>query len=131
MRCAHAGAVPVESVVTGEVLAALCPACDAQLPTEFLSCPHDNVIDTPALNQRPGLGICNGCGVSAWYGCEPINWADVMPQRVVSISADVTAEEAAAFKARFEAVQRGPHRLVFVPTVASISVPTPIEMTIP
>lgn len=29
--CTHASAVPVESVVTGEVLAALCLGCDAQL----------------------------------------------------------------------------------------------------
>lgn len=30
--CSHVAAVPVESVVTGEVLALLCPTCDVQLP---------------------------------------------------------------------------------------------------
>lgn len=66
-RCTHTSAVPVESTVTGDVLAALCPDCGVQLPAEFLTCPHENVIDTPALNQRSGLGICNDCGVSACY----------------------------------------------------------------
>ncbi|MEU4578963.1 hypothetical protein [Nonomuraea sp. NPDC023979] len=60
--------MPVESAVDGEVLAALCPGCDRQLPAEFLTCPHDNVIDTPSLSQPPGLGICNDCGTSAWFG---------------------------------------------------------------
>ena len=36
--CTHAGAVPVTSTVTGEILAALCPACDQQLPAEFPGC---------------------------------------------------------------------------------------------
>lgn len=36
MICAHADAVPVESTVTGEVLAALCPECGRQLPATFL-----------------------------------------------------------------------------------------------
>ncbi len=31
-RCAHTDAVPVESVVTGDTLAWLCPGCDTQLP---------------------------------------------------------------------------------------------------
>lgn len=35
--CRHVRAVPVESVVTGELLAALCPDCDEQLPPERLS----------------------------------------------------------------------------------------------
>ncbi|MFI7630244.1 hypothetical protein [Microbispora rosea] len=35
--CTHAAAVPVESAVTGQVLAALCPACDAQLPAETIT----------------------------------------------------------------------------------------------
>jgi hypothetical protein len=30
--CAHEGAVPVELLVTRELVAWLCPACDAQLP---------------------------------------------------------------------------------------------------
>lgn len=31
-RCSHPRPVPVESVVTGELLARLCPDCDEQLP---------------------------------------------------------------------------------------------------
>lgn len=115
MRCAHAEAVPVESVVTGEVLAALCPGCDVQLPAEFLTCPHENVIDTPALNQRPGLGICNDCGVSASFD---------RPRAVITFGGDVNPEDLEAFRARFLAVQQGPHRMLFVPYVASISAPT-------
>ena len=33
-RCAHEAAVPVESTVTGEVLAYWCPTCQAQLGPE-------------------------------------------------------------------------------------------------
>lgn len=33
--CAHTGAVPVDSLVTGERLAWLCVKCDAQLPAEW------------------------------------------------------------------------------------------------
>jgi hypothetical protein len=68
VACAHEEAVPVESAVTGEVLAALCPGCDAQLPAEFLTCPHDNVIEITTLGEPPGRGICNDCGTSAWFG---------------------------------------------------------------
>ncbi|MFI9558847.1 hypothetical protein [Nonomuraea endophytica] len=66
-RCDHSGAVPVESAVTGEVLAALCPGCDAQLPAEFLGCAHANAIDITSLNEPPGRSICNDCGTSGWY----------------------------------------------------------------
>ncbi|MGP4092973.1 hypothetical protein [Nonomuraea sp. KM90] len=121
MRCAHAEAVPVESVVTGEVLAALCPDCDAQLPAEFLACPHEDVIETPCLCHPPGLGICNGCGTSAWFD---------RPQMVISFGKDVDAERLAEFEARFRAAQREPYRTLFLPYVASISVPTPIELEI-
>jgi hypothetical protein len=33
--CRHADAIPVESVVTGDTLAYLCPTCSAQLPASF------------------------------------------------------------------------------------------------
>ncbi|MEV0619577.1 hypothetical protein AB0I81_40105 [Nonomuraea sp. NPDC050404] len=33
-RCSHPRPVPVESVVTGELLARLCPDCDEQLPAQ-------------------------------------------------------------------------------------------------
>lgn len=35
--CWHADAVPVESSVTGEILAALCPDCGRQLPVAWLT----------------------------------------------------------------------------------------------
>lgn len=34
-RCRHLDVVPVESVVTGELVAHLCLTCDAQLPAEW------------------------------------------------------------------------------------------------
>lgn len=68
VRCAHRRAVPVESTVTGETVAALCPDCDVQLPPGFLGCPHDNAIDTPTMGHPPGLQICNDCRTSGWYG---------------------------------------------------------------
>jgi hypothetical protein len=117
----HTSAIPVESVVTGDVLAALCPACDAQLPAEFLACPHDNVIEITSWGEPPGRGICNGCGASAWFG---------HPQALISLDEDVDAERLAEFEARFRAAQQEPHRVMFLPTVASISVPTPTEMEI-
>lgn len=64
--CAHAGAVPVASVVDGEVLAALCPRCDAQLPAAWLTCRHENDIAISALGERPGRFLCNDCGGSGW-----------------------------------------------------------------
>lgn len=68
--CAHTEAVPVESSVTGEIHAALCPICGIQLTAEFLGCPHINIIDTPSMDQPPGQAICNDCGTSGWYGHE-------------------------------------------------------------
>jgi hypothetical protein len=35
-RCPHYNAVPVESVVTGELLARLCPDCDQQLYADYM-----------------------------------------------------------------------------------------------
>ena len=37
--CTHLNAVPVELILTGEVVAALCPDCDEQLPAS-LARPH-------------------------------------------------------------------------------------------
>jgi hypothetical protein len=34
--CAHPATVPVETVLTGELVAWLCPGCDSQLPAAFL-----------------------------------------------------------------------------------------------
>lgn len=121
MRCSHASAMPVESVVTGEVLAALCPACDAQLPAEFLTCPHENVIDTPSLNHPPGLGICSDCGTSAWYGGQPT--------ALVTLGPEMAPEDLERFRERFLAARHGPHRTVWLPYVATLSAPTAGEIT--
>ncbi|MEV7805015.1 hypothetical protein AB0O28_18900 [Microbispora sp. NPDC088329] len=68
MTCDHSAAVPVESIVTGEVLAALCPACDTQLPAEFLGCPHENTIEITSLGEVPGTRhVCIDCGTTGRY----------------------------------------------------------------
>ncbi|MEV1245130.1 hypothetical protein [Nonomuraea sp. NPDC049750] len=121
MRCAHASAVPVESVVTGEVLAALCPGCDTQLPAAFLACSHENVIDITNLSEPPGQGICNDCGTAAWFGGRPT--------ALITLAAEITPEDLEAFKARFLVAQREPYRTLFLPYVASLSAPTPSETT--
>lgn len=84
MRCSHASAVPVESVVTEEVLAALCPDCDVQLSAEFLTCPHENVIDITSLGEVPGCGICNDCGTSAWFDQSPNDRRAVMVAQLIA-----------------------------------------------
>lgn len=115
MRCAHARAVPVESAVTGEVLAALCPVCDHQLPADFLGCPHENVIDIMSLGEPPGLGICNDCGTSGWYG---------RPQELITSGADANTEDLEAFRARFLAVQLKPYRTLYLPPSSACAPPT-------
>ena len=50
-RCAHGGAVPVESI-EGETVAKLCTKCDTQLPADF----QPSIVDlfyNPALTQLP------------------------------------------------------------------------------
>lgn len=81
MACDHAGAVPVESIVTGETLAALCPGCDTQLPAELLGCPHRDVINVSALDQPPGLYLCQQCGTTGHYRA-----VDGSPYRTVGTS---------------------------------------------
>jgi hypothetical protein len=67
-RCAHTGAVPVETgdqVFGTTVVAALCPTCGAQLPVAWLTCDHDDTIEIPALDEHPPYTqICNGCGAT-------------------------------------------------------------------
>lgn len=108
MRCAHAGAVPVESIVTGEVLAALCPDCGEQLSAEFLTCPHADVIDIVALGELPGQGICNGCGTSGWFEREPRDPKAAMAAQLVasgwdpaSVHRAVAAEDFLLLEHRF------------------------------
>ncbi len=67
-RCTHANAIPVESTITGETLAALCPDCDTQLPPGFLDCTHDDIIDITSLGEPPGRQLCQRCGATGWYG---------------------------------------------------------------
>ncbi len=67
-RCDHASAVPVESVITREILAAICSGCGVQLPAGFLGCPHLNTIDISSLCEPSGRHICNDCGTTGWYG---------------------------------------------------------------
>ena len=63
--CDHAQAVPVESAVTGEVLAALCPGCDTRLPARFLTCDHPSSVDVSSLGDLPGSHeLCLSCGVT-------------------------------------------------------------------
>lgn len=118
MTCAHEGAVPVESAVTGEVLAALCPGCDAQLPAAFLTCPHDNVIEITTFGEPPGRGICNDCGTSAWFG-------RIGDAKLTASLVAMGFEPGSTIRAVKE---RDPlkleHRGLFVPTVADLSAPT-------
>lgn len=62
MICAHAAAVPVESTVTGEILATLCPACSTQLPARFLGCPHNQTIEVTSMGDRGQQRHCLDCG---------------------------------------------------------------------
>ena len=80
LGCDHAAAVPVESIVTGEILAALCPACGEQLTAAFLGCAHDNAIDTGGPSDRPGSrNVCNDCGTTGAYGStDPGYWPGAM-----------------------------------------------------
>lgn len=77
--CSHADAVPVDSCVTGETLAWLCPPpCDQRLPMEWgevladrqatrefrAACTHDEVTDITALGEFRRHGVCCRCGQS-------------------------------------------------------------------
>ena len=107
MRCSHAAAVPVYSAVTGELVAALCPECDQQLSAEFLGCVHANIIDTPALGEQPGRGICNDCGTSAWFD---------RPPALITCRTDVNTED---LEARLRAVRADPYRTLYLPSVST------------
>jgi hypothetical protein len=75
--CPHTEAVPVDSCVTGETLAWLCPPpCDQRLPVEWgevladrqatkefrAACTHDDVTDVTNLGQLRRHGVCCRCG---------------------------------------------------------------------
>ncbi|MER7131224.1 hypothetical protein [Streptosporangium saharense] len=59
-RCGHPAAIPVEA--DGEVVAGLCPDCDAQLPAGWFSCTHSAT--------RSGPTRCLSCGSSWWEAAE-------------------------------------------------------------
>lgn len=61
--CAHRDALPV-TLSTGELVAALCPSCDVQLPGKFLGCPHPESIALPEMGQWRCWYLCNDCGAS-------------------------------------------------------------------
>lgn len=56
--CLHTHAVPVELHLTGELVAWLCPDCDAQLPEDFRR-------PLPAALYRPGGGWIDRGGTAA------------------------------------------------------------------
>lgn len=119
MTCAHEGAVPVESAVTGEVLAALCPGCDAQLPAAFLTCPHDNVIEITTFGEPPGRGICNDCGASAWFGRRANDAATAaglvaMGWDPASVQRAVASQDLLELEHRFIEAQKRPHRILYL-----------------
>lgn len=75
--CPHDDAVPVESCVTGETLAWLCPPpCGQGLPPEWgevlarrqaerefrAACTHEDVLDITSLGDRSRWGLCRRCG---------------------------------------------------------------------
>ncbi|MGI5288048.1 hypothetical protein ACQEVF_32550 [Nonomuraea polychroma] len=108
--------MPVESLVTGEVLAALCPGCDTQLSAEFPGCPHDNAIDITNLRELPGRQICNDCGTTGWYGSSP--------RAVVTLSESVPPEQLERFKARLAE----PYKLMYLPHAADPAAPARSEI---
>lgn len=124
MMCPHADAVPVESTVTGQVLAALCPDCDTQLPAEFLTCPHENVIDITNMGEPPGQGICNDCGTTAWFARPSANRRTDLPQLIAAgwdpdSVRDALADDYEALRHTFEAAQAEPYRIILLPSASA------------
>lgn len=62
--CAHPNAISVESA--GEVVAALCPDCDQQLPAAWLDCNHEwptvETIDISTYVTHHEELMCVRCG---------------------------------------------------------------------
>ncbi|KAB2347331.1 hypothetical protein [Actinomadura rudentiformis] len=67
-QCAHGSAIPVE--FGGEVVAALCPECDQQLPAEWLTCDHADAVENTMFGDMRRRWLCTGCGVE--YSDPPI-----------------------------------------------------------
>lgn len=60
--CTHVDAVPVVSA--GETVAALCPSCDQQLPAEWLTCGHPDVVEFATFGSPVIEGYCPACNVT-------------------------------------------------------------------
>lgn len=58
--CAHQNAVPVES--GGELVAALCPDCDTQLPAAWIGCTHPETVEITMLADPCAVHLCQRCG---------------------------------------------------------------------
>lgn len=58
--CAHPDALPVES--GGELVAALCPDCDRQLPAEWIGCEHPETVEITSLGDQYPVHLCQACG---------------------------------------------------------------------
>ncbi|MGI5286628.1 hypothetical protein ACQEVF_25270 [Nonomuraea polychroma] len=116
-QCDHVTTVPVESAVTGEILAALCLCCDAQLPAEALGCPHHDVIGISTLSQPTDLQLCNQCGTTGWFGTTP-------PAGLVSFSSDINPDEVRAFAAAWAHTQQTTRTTILGPPM-TITTTTP------
>ena len=60
--CDHAAAEPVVTL-EGETVGAICPACDMRLPTLWIGCTHERLIETRALCEAEPRPMCLHCGV--------------------------------------------------------------------
>ena len=69
MPCAHPDAIPVES--GSELVAALCPTCDTQLPAAWFTCDHPNTIEISVWSEPHGRMVCLACGATYWEEHNP------------------------------------------------------------
>lgn len=58
--CAHSGAVPV-TLTDGELVAALCPSCDAQLPAAWIGCAHQAGVEITMFSDPLPRYLCTHC----------------------------------------------------------------------
>lgn len=66
MTCIHVGAIPVHAYPTDELVAHLCPDCDAQLPVEWKPLrPSILVPADPLVGPSPYVGPEFGSGIVA------------------------------------------------------------------
>ena len=60
--CDHAAAEPVVTL-DGDTVGAVCPTCDAKLPTRWIGCAHESSIETTPLGSSEETFMCLRCGV--------------------------------------------------------------------